>query len=222
MSRRGWSIYAFFILLFGVFSYFTHRFDYFPGDIAVSQWLQGIGAAWLQTFCFAPYIVGGLAVFFGLKLWLPSRRLELISIGMSAGVTGIVGWLAKVLTARPRPGAELVQVMVGTQGLSFPSVHVALAAIICGFAFYLAPRLVKSPQGAGWLRALLAVSILAIGFSRVYLGAHWTSDVAGGLFLGGLVLYPTIAVYRKYDLYRKLDAERDAKAKKGADNARAA
>jgi len=42
------------------------------------------------------------------------------------------------------------------------------------------------------------VLILAVGLSRIYLGAHWHSDVVGGLFLGALLLYPAVVLYNKY------------------------
>jgi undecaprenyl-diphosphatase len=203
MSRRGIAVYAFFILLFGVFCYFANRCDYFPGDVSISSWLQGIDFSGLKPIMrFAPYAVS-LAVLVGLKLWLRSRRLELIFIALSALAAGAAGWLIKLVVGRPRPDAELVQIWVGTIGSGFPSGHVACATVIGGFIFYLAPRLVKTPAARWFLRALLVVIILAIGVSRLYLGAHWASDVAGGLFLGGLLLYPAIVLYKKYEAKTK-------------------
>ncbi|TES84896.1 MAG: phosphatase PAP2 family protein, partial [Dehalococcoidia bacterium] len=130
--------------------------------------------------------------------WLPGRRLVFIFIASAASAAGMASWLLKLLVGRPRPDAELVQLLVGTHGLSFPSGHIACATVIGGFLFYLAPRLVKTPSARWLLRALLVVIILAIGASRIYLGAHWASDVVGGLFLGGLLLYPAIVLYNKY------------------------
>jgi membrane-associated phospholipid phosphatase len=198
VSRPAFAVYALFIALFGVLCYFAHRYDYFPGDISISQWLQGINFASMKPLMrFAPYLAG-LAVVVGLQLWLRSRRLALISIAAATAAAGLISWLLKLMVSRPRPDAELVQIMVGTQGSSFPSGHVAMATAAGGFIIYLAPRLVKSPAVIWLLRVLVAVIIAAVGFSRIYLGAHWYSDVVGGLFLGGLILYPVIVLYNKY------------------------
>lgn len=202
MSRLGIGIYAFFILLFGVLCYFANQFAYFPGDVSISSWLQGMDFAGLKPIMqFAPYVVG-LAVLVSLKLWLPGRRLEVIFIALTTMAAGFVGWLLKLLVGRPRPDIELVQILEGTICPGFPSGHVACATVICGFLFYLAPKLVKPPAARGFLRALLVVIILSIGASRIYLGAHWASDVVGGLLLGGLLLYPAIVLYNKYDAKR--------------------
>jgi membrane-associated phospholipid phosphatase len=202
MSRRGIAIYAFFILLFGVFCYFANRFDYFPGDPGISSWIQRIDFAGAKpTMQFAPYAVG-LAVLVGLRLWLPSRRRAVVFIIITALAAGAIGWFLKELISRPRPDVELVQLWEGTIFSGFPSGHVACAAAIGGFIFYLAPRLVKTPAARWFLRALLVVIILSIGVSRIYLGAHWASDVVGGLFLSGLLLYPAIVLYNKYDAKR--------------------
>jgi len=198
MSRRAITIYAFYIALFGAFCYFANRFDYFPGDVSISLWIQGIDFPGLKPIMqFVPYALI-LAVLVGLQLWLRSRRLELIFIAIAASATGLIGWLIKLLVNRPRPDIELVQIWEGTVGSGFPSGHVACATVIGGFLFYLAPKLVKTPAARGLLRALLVVIILAVGASRLYLGAHWASDVVGGLFLGGLLLYPAIVLYNKY------------------------
>ena len=198
MSRSGIAVYAFLIALFGVFCYFANRYEYFPCDVTISQWLQGFDFdAFEPIMRFAPYIVG-LGVVLALRFWLPGRRLALIFIAIDTAAAGLISWLIKLLVSRPRPDAELVQIMVGTQGLSFPSGHMAMATAVGGFIFYLAPRLVKTPSANWLLRVLLIVIIVAIGLSRIYLGAHWFSDVMGGLFLGALLLYPAVVLYNKW------------------------
>jgi membrane-associated phospholipid phosphatase len=202
MSRRGIAIYAFFILLFGVFCYFAHRFGYFPADLNITLWIQQMDFAGLKPLMqFAPYALI-LAVLVSLKLWLPSRRRALIFIALTTLAAGIISWLLKLLVNRPRPDVEPWQIAQVILGSDFPSGHTACVTIICGFLFYLAPRLVKTPAARGLLRALLIALIVFTGLSRIYLGAHWASGVVGGLFLGGLLLYPAIVLYNKYDAKR--------------------
>ena len=184
MSRRATAIYAFFILIFGVFCYFAHRFAYFPGDLSTSLWLQDIDFAGVKPIMqFIPYAII-LAIVIALKLWLPSRRRGAIFIALTAFAAVLVSWLLKLLVNRPRPDIELVQIMERTIGSGFPSMHLAGVTVICGFIFYLAPRLVRTPAVMWLLRALLIALIFFTGVSRIYLGAHWASDVVGGLFLG--------------------------------------
>jgi membrane-associated phospholipid phosphatase len=198
VSRRALAIYASFIALFGVFCYFAHRYDSFPGDVAISRWLQGIDFSGLKAIMrFAPYVIGlALVVALLFRLWW--RRL--IAIALTTAAAGLIAWILKLLVSRPRPTPELVQVMVDTQGSGFPSGHTAMAAVIGGFLFYLMPRLVKQRTTAWRLRALFVVLIAAVGVSRLYLGAHWLSDIAGGLGLGGLLLFPAIVLYNKYEM----------------------
>ena len=200
MSRRAIGIYVFFIALFGVFGYFANRYDYFAGDVSISQWLQEIPSAWFEPIMrFAPYIVG-LGILVGLQLWLRPRWRAFTFLAITAGAAGLVSWLLKLMVDRPRP--ELVQVMVATQGSSFPGGHTAMVAVAGGFVFYLAPKLVEQRASLWLLRALVAVVILSVCVSRIYLGAHWLSDVVGGLFLGGLLLYPAIVLYKRYEAKR--------------------
>ncbi len=86
----------------------------------------------------------------------------------------------KELVDRPRPAGSLID----TSGQSYPSGHAAYAVIYTWLVLTVAVRL-----RPGWTygSALIAAGIAltaAIGLSRVYLGAHYFSDVAGGWALG--------------------------------------
>ena len=88
--------------------------------------------------------------------------------------------MLKELVDRPRPAGSLID----TSGQSYPSGHAAYAVIYTWLVLTVAVRL-----RPGWTygSALIAAGIAltaAIGLSRVYLGAHYFSDVAGGWALG--------------------------------------
>jgi undecaprenyl-diphosphatase len=86
--------------------------------------------------------------------------------------------------ARPRPPQALRLVAAG--GYAFPSGHTTSATIGYGLLAVLVIGML--PVGRRWLRAFPTViavcAAVAVGFSRVYLGVHWPSDVAGGWVLG--------------------------------------
>lgn len=68
-------------------------------------------------------------------------------------------------------------------GFSFPSAHTGMSVVVYGFmALMIARELVYKHR---WIPYSIAgVLVMTIGLSRLYLGAHWFSDVLGGLSLG--------------------------------------
>jgi undecaprenyl-diphosphatase len=99
-------------------------------------------------------------------------------------------------TARP-PSAGL---LTTAHGFAFPSGHTQAATVT-----YVAVVLVAGRQ-AGWVAgrlrpvAVVAVTsvVAAVGWSRVLLGAHWPSDVAGGWLLGSAwVMAATVVLLRR-------------------------
>jgi undecaprenyl-diphosphatase len=97
------------------------------------------------------------------------------------------GWalygLAKLVVQRPRPHV-IPRLMHGAGWFSYPSGHSMLAPIIFGLGIIVWAAPWPSPALRRAALVLAALFALAIGFSRVYLGVHYPSDVLGGLLLG--------------------------------------
>ncbi len=83
---------------------------------------------------------------------------------------------------RPRPVMPLVE----AAGLSFPSGHSMVAASFYGLIIYLVWRHVRPYAWRNVLAALLAIFVLLIGFSRIYLRVHYATDVLAGFSAGFL------------------------------------
>jgi undecaprenyl-diphosphatase len=97
------------------------------------------------------------------------------------------GWalyaLAKLAVQRPRPRI-IPRLMHGAGWYSYPSGHSMLAPIIFGLGIIVWAAPWPSPALRRAALALAAILALSIGFSRVYLGVHYPSDVVSGLLLG--------------------------------------
>ncbi|WP_405015867.1 phosphatase PAP2 family protein [Kitasatospora sp. NBC_00070] len=119
--------------------------------------------------------------------WLLYRRAWRLAAWAAATeiAAGLTGLLVKLVVGRVRP--SLPDPVALAPGYSFPSGHAMTAAASCAVLLLVLEPVV--PRGLRWAaRALAAVSVLGVGFTRVALGVHWASDVLGGWLLGaGLV-----------------------------------
>jgi membrane-associated phospholipid phosphatase len=94
----------------------------------------------------------------------------------------------KRMAGRPRPTAEFLRILSTHKDLGFPSGHAGGALIFFGFLAYLAWLRINNPILRRATIAKCAVAPPMIGLSRIYLGAHWPSDVLGGYAYGGMML----------------------------------
>ena len=182
----------------------AHRSLYFPIDLRVSLWVQkfdGFLFSVMHAVSSISSLIPATVIVVSLAIWLgkSNRRLEAILTGSSNAISSLaIVPVIKLLVDRPRPTADLIQVMTTNDGESFPSGHTAYAVVCYGFICYLLPRLNSNKVMVKTLQALLAILIGLTFISRIYLGAHWFSDALGGLFLGGLVLTGTVIIYCHY------------------------
>lgn len=93
----------------------------------------------------------------------------------------------KELIARPRPAADELIIRRAASGYGFPSGHTEAATLLYGFAVA-SLAMAASTRIAALCLALAASAVALIGFERIYDGAHWPSDVAGGFVIGLLLL----------------------------------
>ncbi len=131
--------------------------------------------------------IGGTTVVVVAVCWYFHKRGDAIaaSIALLGVVTTVLA--LKELIHRLRPAAEFM--LVPETGFSFPSAHAALSLTVYGFVVYLLYKYPVSSRSAGLTVSALLIGVIALlGFSRLYLGVHFLSDIAAGYALGALWL----------------------------------
>lgn len=201
---RGPALPALWLLLlagFAVLSGFAAAYNRFPADLWLTHRLQELDAAafvramdWAEDLADTPWIIavwlGGAAA-----LLLAARRWE--ALLLLAGVLGrLVNAGVKELLDRPRPAEDLVVVTEDASSPAFPSGHADAAIMLYGLLFYFITLFVPHPVLRRVGQAACLWVILFTGMERVFVGAHWPSDVLGGYYLGGLMLVVLIAAHR--------------------------
>jgi membrane-associated phospholipid phosphatase len=157
-----------------------------PGFRTAMIWLSELGSGYLAV----ALVLGiGAALFFG------GRRLEAAICAAGAGAGGALNMLLKLIVDRPRPSRDLVAVLCQYDQGSFPSGHVVFSVGLFGFLLFLSCALIQSRLARGAIVAAMLVAILLMGISRIYVGAHWPSDVAGAYLFGAAWLALMIKTY---------------------------
>jgi membrane-associated phospholipid phosphatase len=105
--------------------------------------------------------------------------------------------IMKYIFQRPRPDLALRLIEQG--GYSFPSGHSMNCLVSYGILIYLLLRYCENRRLAKLLSFGLGLLIILIGFSRVYVGVHYPTDIIGGWSLGIAVLVAMIYVFEKFD-----------------------
>ena len=155
-------------------------------------WVTLLGK-WQVVFGFLVAAVGIL------WMWRKGRYIVPLLITVAGAETFTA--ISKVIFHRPRP--ELA--MYVEKSFSFPSGHATIAVAFFGFLTYILIR-----HFATWKTKVniffvgLAI-ILLIGFSRLYLGVHYVSDVWGGYLVGALWLIIGISISEWIYSWRKKD-----------------
>ena len=135
-----------------------------------------------------------------------TRRFPGLILSASPLFSTLLYKLIKEILQRPRPEEALHLIQQG--GFSFPSGHAMTGLVFYGLVLYFFLSSIKNSSTRRVLLAVGVIYIFSIGFSRIYLGVHYPSDVLAGWCLGGLQLMLILRLpvgspgQRKYSLYR--------------------
>jgi membrane-associated phospholipid phosphatase len=160
-------------------------------DLAMVQLMDAHTTGWLTALFLGVTELAStdviLLVSAGAAVLLAARHHWRGAVALAVSVIGTqaVVSVAKVLMSRPRPDEEAAA--VDPAGFSFPSAHSASAvALYAMLALIAASALRGRIRGHAWIAAIGLV--MAVGLSRVYLGAHYPTDVLAGWLIGGVVV----------------------------------
>lgn len=126
-------------------------------------------------------------------LLVRKERASAVFVLVTAGAGALLNLGLKMIFARARP--DLASALVVARWYSFPSGHAMSSFITFGALAYLALRQ-RWPWRAKSAGLAIALTIVVlVGLSRVYLGVHWASDIAGGWSAGTVWLASTVVAF---------------------------
>jgi undecaprenyl-diphosphatase len=162
-------------------------------DVASDRSSQLTAIAHAASAAGAAFVLVPLTLVICVLLWRRARRTSALAIAISfAGATALSS-LDKLLVARPRPPVHHLEAVTSW---SFPSGHTTETTAFCLALLltFLATRPGRTLAVLATLAAAAAVT--AVALSRIYLGVHYPTDIAGGLVLGGgwtLIIYALLS-----------------------------
>ena len=156
-----------------------------PFDVPIATFVQSVPWGPVQYVFMAinlsagyPQGALGVAVVVVLILW-DRRAGYLMAIG---AIASLIDNVVKMVMARERPTANLVHILEPAPGFSYPSGHaVFFTWLSFMLAFALAPYVRPRYRWLLWTGAALVIVLTML--ARVWAGAHWPSDVTGGVLL---------------------------------------
>ncbi len=191
-------------LAFAILTFSAKQHKYFKLDLNITLFVQQYNPFWFEPFMRFVSFIGDavpvliLVILLAIYGYLTGKRKAPLMLVFST-----IGGLAfsqifKILVARPRPDPELVNQMGHFIKLdSFPSGHVLGALSLYGFLLYISYTQLKDSLLRRFLMGICLFAIFLMGLSRIYLGAHWFSDVLGAYLIGFVWLSFVIFIYHK-------------------------
>lgn len=147
----------------------------------------------------SPYLLfaGAIISAFFISLYRKKDAVIFLSILSSAVLANVI---LKFIYQRPRPDEFP---LIHESSYSFPSGHAMNAFMFYSLLAYFIYRETKSLKATFLVSIFCAIIILLVGFSRIYLGIHYPSDVLGG-FIAGFLWLSFAIIFEKAIIFKRL------------------
>lgn len=133
--------------------------------------------------------IGLIAIF---SLYVGKRKKESLVLAISIVSGYILEQITKFLIQRPNPGVN------SGEGInySFPSGHAIFSAILFSLLIYFYKDRIKNNALKIIFILVNILIILFVGFSRIYINAHWFTDIIGGYAAGFFITIVILWIFR--------------------------
>ena len=192
---------------------------------AASGWLLRLDTQiilWVQSLTFlGPYLAtvthGGdtvtmisvTAIVSVVMYFLTKKKRAAATLWLNVGTAYLINTVAKVSFGRSRPAFSTVFVDPGSY--SFPSGHAMVSTAVYGLSAYMLAKAL--PRYGTAIRIVAVLLVLSIGVSRMYLDAHWPSDVLAGFAVGWLLASGMMRWYGKELKERKREKKKEKESR---------
>jgi len=134
-----------------------------------------------------------ISVIISVFLWIRRLKKDAIFLSITMLADALILFILKNLFKISRPISKFIT----ETDFSFPSGHAATSVVFFGILAYL---IIKRYKNVNFEAALASIfMVLLIGFTRLYLGVHWFSDVLGGIFLGWFILTSSLIIKKYFE-----------------------
>ena len=137
-------------------------------------------------------------------LFIKKHRWYSIKVPVVAISSVLLMFLLKMFFQRDRPLSPLLR---AAKGYSFPSGHALMSITFYGLIIFIVWQNIKIAWLKWTLTVLLALLIITIGSSRVYLRVHYSSDVLAGFAVGLMWLLLSLWVLNKFEVYSRRNVD---------------
>jgi len=188
-------VISFFLMLWSVL---THRIDAFDTAVynlvTINKCDTVTSIYKVITFFGSTAFMVALAIFF-LVIFYKNKKGGIIAVGLI--ISTIINNVIKPIVKRQRP---IDLMMVEESTFSFPSGHTMAAVTMYGLLIYLVWQSKFDKKLKILFTILFGLLIVAIGLSRIYLGAHYASDVIASVIVSSiwLLIYISFIKNKKF------------------------
>lgn len=177
---------AVFATVLGIMSAGTNEHGW---DISFAQWIQ----RWEGAIGENLYNIGDMlgttslaatVTAIALVIAIILKRLQISVFLIFVLLLRLAGTQLKPLFDSPRPTSEQLRLLEPFEGTGYPSGHSTTAAMVAAMLVMIAWRYIRDTRLKWAIAVVAGMVLILVGWSRVWSGAHWPSDVIGGWSFG--------------------------------------